>query len=298
MKRPVAKKIISIAIMFTLLSGHIFLPLSVNADNEFLNYDNPNASGNNPYKISLSGIVSSGLLTSVVGCTGVVNKVSKVTSTFLSNLLQSKTEKAKRKLQKAQEDLAKKLVEEISGIAIQAAEATPGFPTADPGLRVQIIAKEKADKARAKALEQKLNIDQEAINTAVQRNQEEVAAASFREDCINGIAITLAKNQLTAMTKYTMNWVNTGFNGDPFFIRNVDSFITSIEDKILTEEINLFKNPENTTDLPYGRIFAQGAILENQSEKNFTNSMKQDLTSYLVPRATLNSFENDFSEGG
>jgi hypothetical protein len=299
MKSKVGKIIISTSISLALIAGPIVLPLQASADNLPLNYDNPNKGGNNPYKISLQGVVTSGMLMNVVGCTGIVNKISKVSTSFIQNLIQSKTEKAARIAQKTAYDTLKKITEGIAKGVASGAMATPGFPVVmDSGIRVQNLQEFIAETARAEAMSKTAKLDMEALNTASQRIKDETAAASFREECINGIAVTLAKNQLSAMTKYTMNWVNSGFNGDPLFVRNVDSLMYSIENKILEEQTRWFKDPVNAREYPYGRDFAISAINSKQSGDNFLDSMKSDLTAYLTPGATTDSFANDFSEGG
>ncbi len=95
-----------------------------------------------------------------------------------------------------------------------------------------------------------------------------------------------------------MNWINSGFGGDPMYVTDVNSFMNGLSDSILQKEANLFKNPATNGDYPYGRSFAQGAITGSQVVKNFQDSMKQDLTSYLTPGSTPQSFATDFSQGG
>lgn len=299
MKSKVTQKTISIAITLALLFTQIVLPLQVSADNQFLNYDNPNKSGNNPYKISLQGVISSGMLMNVVGCTGIVNKVSKVSTTFIQDLLKTKTERAARAAQKKLIATANKIVRQaMEKVSSTAVGAQSPLIVGDPGARAQLLAKQISDNAYEIAKNEKETIDMKVLDIALKNNQDEIAAASFREECLNGIAVTLAKNQLSAMTKYTMNWVNSGFNGDPLFVRNVDSLMYSIENRILEEQTNLFKDPANLADYPYGRDFARSAINAKQSFDNFQDSMKSDLTDYLTPGATTESFANDFSEGG
>ncbi len=201
-----------------------------------LNYDNPNQNGNNPYKISLRGVLSAGLLTSVVGCTGLTGVI----------------EKAATKLQTA-------IIKGINNL---------------------------------------LNI-KEKVQVSDATTQAKLDSAKFSTDCLSGIAIQLAKNQLTAMTKYTMNWINTGFNGDPLYVQNVNSFMDSITNKILQKETGLFKGTNASIDYPYGRTFAQGAINAQQSVRNFSQSMTQDLTTnYLQPGQTIQDFSQDFAAGG
>lgn len=100
------------------------------------------------------------------------------------------------------------------------------------------------------------------------------------------------------MTKYTMNWINTGFSGNSFYVNNLSKYLGDIENSILEQETRLFKDPMNASDYPYGRDFARGAVTTEQLKKDFASSIKQDLTNYLEPGATPQSFANDFSQGG
>ena len=298
MKSKVGKIIISTSISLALIAGPIVLPLQASADNLPLNYDNPNKGGNNPYKISLQGVVTSGMLMNVVGCTGIVNKFSKISTQFIQDLLLRKTERLAKKATRQAARAADKIVKTASTAAVATAAATPGLPTADAGTRVQKISELTSKFAHDAAQATSEEVDADDIDSALKRNEDKLRQANFREECINGIAVTLAKNQLSAMTKYTMNWVNSGFNGDPLFVRNVDSLMYSIENKILEEQTRWFKDPVNAREYPYGRDFAISAINSKQSGDNFLDSMKSDLTAYLTPGATTDSFANHFSEGG
>jgi hypothetical protein len=253
MNKQSTRKIISffIAVIFLV---QVVLPTSVFADNKPLDYDNPNKTGDNPYRVSLKGVISSGLLTNLVGCTGIVDKVSKVTVGFAQRLLDNKKEKA----------LAKKDAKTKNNSSV---------PSNDEDVALhEVDAKQEAKKSAD---------DQ-----------------SFTENCLKGIAITLAKNQLTAMTKYTMNWITTGFNGDPLYVRNVDSYMDTLTTKILQEENNIFKDANNEKYYPYGRDYARGQVNSYKASKDTYGALKQDLTAYLSPGATPESFANDFSQGG
>lgn len=253
MKSKTARKIISILVLGVFVLQTLAPSIAL-ADNKALDYDNPNKTGDNPYRVSLKGVISSGLLTNLVGCTGIVDKVAKVTTGFAQSLLTNKTEKASLK-------------GELKGEAQSAVPETPVAGT----LQAQKAAQEQAARDKSKA---------------------------FTENCLKGIAITLAKNQLTAMTKYTMNWVTTGFNGDPLYVRNVDSYVDSLTTRLVQEEVSMFSKVENAKYYPYGRDYARGVVGSYKASRDQYGSLKQDLTAYLTPGKTINDFANDFSAGG
>ena len=253
MKNKTAKKILSIFILSAFLM-QVLIPSMVLADNQPLNYDNPNNSGDNPYRLSLKGVITSGLLTNLVGCTGIVDKVSKVTVGFAQKLLSKKTKKA------------------------------------------QVKSETQSEKSDAVA-----SVDSTAVEENLEHSQEEEErddSSSFTENCLKGIAITLAKNQLTAMTKSTMNWVTTGFGGDPLYVRNVDSDMNSLTTRILKEETEFFGKVDNAKYYPYGRDYARGQVNSYKATQDTYASLKQDLTAYLEAGSTPESFANNFSEGG
>lgn len=252
MKNPTYKTIASL-LFIAILAVQIISPLSAHAG-AALDYDNPNKNGDNPYKVSLNGIITSGLLTSLVGCTGIVDKVAKVTTQFAQNLLTSKAAKAK-----LEADLNR---EKLNAVPDTSVEAT-------------LAGQKQQDKQS-------------------ERDQ----AREFTNNCINGIATTLIKNQLTAMTKYTMNWINSGFSGDPLYVRDVNSFMDSLTIEILRKENSLFKDPANSAAYPYGRDYARGQVSAYQSARDTTGALRQDLTNFLTPGSTPESFATDFSQGG
>lgn len=123
-----------------------------------------------------------------------------------------------------------------------------------------------------------------------------------RQSCFDGLAYALAKQQLVSMTKSTMNWVNSGFNGDPMYVRNINSLTNSIEGTILQKEVDLFKNsPAGGGDYPYGRNFALSQISSFKFGQNPNNLLKQNLSNYLGGDGTgryVESYTNNFSLGG
>jgi len=313
MRKSASKVTISIIIMTALLSTQIILPLQASAENKYLNWDNPNKDGSSPFKLNLTNVTPQ-LLTSVVSCTNLQNKIATqllVVKDTVKKELDKLFKKAKDELLKGIEDEAvrvskeqmlvgtrKLLISSTNAGAIPASTlvAGSGVPGSTYGILAPILDTPYPTTAKTedKDVEKKLT---KAETEALKKEQRDIQRQNT-EKCINGIAIRLAKNQLTSMTKYTMNWVNSGFNGDPLFVRNVDSLMYSIENKILEEELSWFKKADSQNDYPFGRDYARSAISAKQMKDNFLNSMKSDLDDYLIPGGTTESFSNDFSEGG
>ncbi|MDD3663314.1 MAG: hypothetical protein PHT84_05635, partial [Candidatus Pacebacteria bacterium] len=254
-------------------------PLQINAAS--LNWDNPN-SGRNPYKFKLSDYLNSNTMMAVVGCTGVVDKISGTLADLMSGDFKSIKDRFTSMKSKAEE--IKKL-----GTEILTAFGVSWFPK-DPGPALTDIATDRTLET--------VNTKSERQEQLLEQIAEKEKAKAMREECLNGIAFTLAKNQLVAMTKSTMNWVNTGFDGDPMYVRNINSLVDSIERQIIDQELKMFEGLNSDTDYPYARGFAISTIKTRQASNNFADSVKQDLDNYLIDGSSSEDFENDFSKGG
>jgi hypothetical protein len=276
-----------------------------------LNYDNPN-NGDNPFKPKVKDFINPRLLSQVVGCTGIVNKVSDKIVGAVNKVANKLVDKAKKKLQDwAKKQLAKNTKNIVTTVITGVIQTALGATTTTvvgtgtqlgtgAGKGIENIANRNLTEEHAEVpgVEKKLDDASEKQHEDKKDTDTKEAKKEYRENCLNGIAIQLAKNQLSAMTKYTMNWINTGFSGNSFYVNNLSKYYSDIENSILDQETRLFKDPMNGADYPYGRDFARGAISTQQLAKDFTSSMKQDLTNYLEPGATIEDFSNDFTKGG
>jgi hypothetical protein len=306
------KSLVTLALAFSLL-GQVVFPLSASAGNLPLDYDHPNAGGvNTNYKVSFN-VITPQVLTSVVSCTGVQNLIAKKLIT-VTDAVQKEADKL---LQNAKDQIAKlftdklkrkakeKLAEEARSTLVKAASvtgaaaSTTAFGSGLPGAAVGIVGA-VTDIPHPSTTKTDDTDTQKKIDESDQKKID--ADAANKKDqrvttCINGIAIQLAKNQLTSMTRYTMNWINSGFNGDPLYVQDVNSFMNSLTDEIVQKESDFFKNADKGK-YPFGRDFARSSIAARQTEKNFNASLQQDLTDYLDPESTVLDFSNDFSVGG
>ncbi|HRH30797.1 MAG TPA: hypothetical protein PK886_01875 [Candidatus Paceibacterota bacterium] len=52
----------------------------------------------------------------------------------------------------------------------------------------------------------------------------------IKENCMDPIARSVSQQLLAKLTENTINWINTGFNGNPFYIKDFDSYVTSVAD--------------------------------------------------------------------
>lgn len=304
MEKQIVTKIISrtIIFMFVIFFLQVVLPLSVSAATG-LNWDNPNANGNNPYKFKPQDVLNSQLIMQVVGCTGVVDKVSSAITGFIQGKASTAaTELLNQKTADAEAAALIKTCQTGKKTGMTGVASIPNLSLTDVVGLIDCQTVTKTSDAKALA---------ELIQT-----RKADAAAKTREECFNGIAYTLAKNQLTAMTRYTMNWVNSGFNGDPMYVRDITSFTNSLERNVLETGIKILTSPQKA--YPYGSSFSRSAIYSYNSGRglrsgagNFLNSLTSDLSNFVTdPRSYYsetaleraqnanNLFASDFSTGG
>lgn len=301
MEKQTVKKIMKgvMATIFVLFFLQAIIPSPLLAANE-LNWDNPNKNGNNPYRFRLQDSLNSELIMQVVGCTGVVDKVSTAMMSVASETANDAIKKFKLRA------------------AIKACEAAKG----SAGTAVATVMNTELTTAVG------LNVNCEPIvNTEDAETSKETAkiakeiekSRNFTE-CLSGIGVTLARNQLTAMTRYTMNWINTGFNGNPMYVQNITSLTNSIERNILEKGISQLGNTNKA--YPYGSSFSSSMIrgynagARKYGATNFLDSLTSDLAYFITDKDSYyssepdnrtaleraqhanNTFANDFSTGG
>lgn len=303
MKKQIITKIISGVIIFTFVFSflQIILPTTVNAASQ-IDWEKPNKSGKtyDKYKFKITDVVNSDVAMQVVGCTGVVNKVStwmhKITS------VKQRVKDAQRIL-----DQAKKLCVSGEKIIITSAGLTPQINDGTTGVDKGIDCKEITETKDGEALRLKI---------------EDMAATQAKDDlegCFNGIATTLAKNQLTALTRSAVSWINTGFSGNPLYVQNITSLTTGIERNVLETGINQLTNQNSA--YPYGTAFSQSVIRGYRSGglfnsgANALDNLTSDLSFFITDpnsyftvedeRTVLQrsqdankAFSDDFSTGG
>jgi len=306
MKKQILIKIISKVIIFSFAVFFLqtFLPLQASA--AALNWDNPNKNGNNPYKFKPQDVLNSQLIMQVVGCTGVVDKVSAAVVGFVQGKAGAAAAKA----------LKDKTTDEIVKKAIAACQASKKGAMSGAATIPNLSLTDVVNMTDCKPITK--TADGKTLNELITTRQAE-AASKTREECFNGIAVTLAKNQLTAMTRYTMNWVNTGFSGNPMYVQDAISLSNNIEKDTLENGINTLIDPDNA--YPYGNYFSKsmintyyGGANANYGAMNLLGNMTSTLGSFITDPTSYKDtktltpaekakrandrFANDFATGG
>lgn len=236
-------------------------------------YSNPNQiNQKDQFRFTTAQVLKSGLIQQVIGCTGVVNKVSG----WMVGFVQSPTKQAEMTMQKAIQ---------IKTQLKEACKATKTGSEAATGAIINTTLVKALDttfeKFCAEKVESELSPEQASV---LVKTYEEDRNNNIKEQCLDGIAITLAKNQLTSMTRSVMNWANTGYGGNPFFVQNINNFNNNTQKSILENSVNQFTSGGA---YPYGTDFSRSLIKSYNSgfskygETNFLDSLTSDLSYFI-----------------
>lgn len=122
---------------------------------------------------------------------------------------------------------------------------------------------------------------------------------SVRNVAIDPLAYTVAKIALNSLSKSVVNWVNSGFNGSPAFVQDLNQTLLSVGDAEATRFIDQFTNSGSLQDVPWKDEIAQTVLsgyLRSTSNDGFAlenpytlNQVSED------PQAFING---DWSKGG
>lgn len=138
--------------------------------------------------------------------------------------------------------------------------------------------------------------EQEELNKKSADQLKELETQRVRQQCLDGVAYTLAKRQLTKITSDTLAWVNTGLGGDPLFVRDQTSYLQNIADQKLFEFLSPLASSKNLDKYPYGRDFARGALTDRST--TFEQRSATTMSQYLPSNTSVDDWSNDFSSGG
>lgn len=121
---------------------------------------------------------------------------------------------------------------------------------------------------------------------------ENTKAMAEKENCIKKVARAASQTVLRQITRDTVTWINTGFNGQPLFIRNTGSFFRSIRDREISGLATTFSDRNR---YPFGESFIRGYVRSIQTglERNAQYSLNQALGGY-----TSQQFYRNFTNGG
>lgn len=91
-----------------------------------------------------------------------------------------------------------------------------------------------------------------AVEVSDTKAQNKLTSLDTTSKCLDGVAYAVAKNTLAQVTNKTINWVNTGLNGNPLYVQNVDSFMRTIE----SQQVRAYLQTVQDSDPIFGNAIA------------------------------------------
>ena len=246
----------------------------IQTESAVLNWENPNSKVS-PYKIKATDIINTDLFGQILGCTNFVNNISgkmtNLTAAAWDFLIM------KGKLEDKVKSQCEKAVNKLAGVV--GATETSQTPSAGKATAIQMSIADICGNQTAV----KTNAGGVALVYKMKQESQEKAQMDYAQ-CLKGVAFTLAKNQLTSMARYAINWVNTGFGGDPFFVQNTKNFLYNVERGVFEEALN-YLMPTQDGAYPYSNAFARSFVRNNSFSLNHLKSgglgALQDLVSTM-----------------
>jgi len=132
----------------------------------------------------------------------------------------------------------------------------------------------------------------EPVNDKVAR--ERLKSINQKEQCWDQVAKGLANKAMVTMTNKTLGWVNTGFDGNPLYIRDIDSYLKTVRD----QQIKKFLPNTQKSDPIFGN--ALRAVITKQVTRQITTQTDSLLKKGMnTPEAkAYTDFTADFTKGG
>jgi hypothetical protein len=118
-------------------------------------------------------------------------------------------------------------------------------------------------------------------------------AGQLKSYVLDTLANTVAKVVLRRITADTVNWINTGFKGNPAFVTDPNKFFLNVGDKIAADYVLSSKSPLNRLCLPF-RPQIRLALVKHYLNDDLATG--QCTISGII--ANYNAFTKDFSQGG
>ncbi len=175
------------------------------------------------------------------------------------------------------------------GFLAQPAEAAIQFQ----GVTSALLSCTGGDKTISNALNFGQEQSQDAVGTDSKKENEANKETKERETCLKKISRIIIKQLMDKLTYDTIAWINGGFKGEPLFVKNPETFYTSIIDTEVANFANL--TAFSGGQYPFGRDFALGMI--NQYRGQFALAAQSSLANYVANGQPADFYTN-FSTGG
>lgn len=113
---------------------------------------------------------------------------------------------------------------------------------------------------------------------------------TIKVSCLDPLKRAVTQELLKKITQETTKWVNTGFEGNPFYLRDTQSYYNSLANEQVRDFVSELKLSNN----PFSRDIAKSLVTQ------YTSSYSQKSGFNLDQKIGANwqDFNNDFSAGG
>ncbi|HEY4494118.1 MAG TPA: hypothetical protein VJB95_01660, partial [Candidatus Paceibacterota bacterium] len=130
-----------------------------------------------------------------------------------------------------------------------------------------------------------------AINTGTQTS---ISLKNLAKEILKEVARAVARRALAAMTQSTINWINSGFHGQPLFVENPKSFFKDIAKTEIKDIIDIVGY--DRLRFPFGRATALNTIASYK--RGFEQNAQYTLSNVIKDATLLDSYRNNFYVGG
>lgn len=127
--------------------------------------------------------------------------------------------------------------------------------------------------------------------------KKEEQSANRKEQCLDAIARYAVLKVIDRITFATVKWINSGFQGNPFYPENLVNFFENLaKDEVLNFTSWFSGNPES---YPFGQVLSETILLtvQNRLEDNLRFSLNQ-VIQHSNQYAGYDTFRAQFSAGG
>ena len=112
-----------------------------------------------------------------------------------------------------------------------------------------------------------------ATKTAAKTTAAATNANANQTDCLDKVERAAAQVVLRSVTKDTVNWINSGFHGQPLYVQDTTAFLNNIRKRSLSDLTNAIGLDPNK--FPFGKTVAQQLI-------NSTNNYFEQADAYTL----------------
>ena len=120
------------------------------------------------------------------------------------------------------------------------------------------------------------------------------SALSLFERVVKEAAMRAARILINNITQSTINWINTGNFGNPFYLTNQESYFKDIVKFEVRNLVDIYAY--NKAKFPFGKQFAINTI--NSYQRKLEDNAAYSLSNVIKDQAYLDSYRSDFNVGG